>query len=194
MLDFIWMFLIFASILFSLFTGNIGSTANALFEGSSTAINVTLSLLGGMAFWVGITELAIKSGLTKKAEKLLRPIINLLFKQYKGNNEIIEKISLNMTANLLGLGNAATPLGLDAVKSMDKLNKNTDKPSHGIILFVAINTASLQLIPTQMAILRSSYNSIAPFSILPQVWLVSFLTFASIIILCNLCKKRSDRL
>lgn len=182
--------MILVSIVFSVANGNIAELSSSLFSGAETAVTLSISLLGGMCFWLGISELVTKSGINKIVNRLLMPAVNFLFPKFKENEKIKEKICLNITANLLGLGNAATPLGIEAVSEMAKHEKNSDKPSKEIILFVIINTASLQLLPTNMANLRSSYGSNEPFSILVPVWIVSLSVMLSVIIFAKILEKR----
>lgn len=193
MIDTIWCFMIITSLVFSLATGTVSDVSAAVFTGAKTAVTLTLTFVGTMAFWLGITEIAEQSGLTKKLQKLLFPLINFLFPEYRNCPEVKEKISLNFTANLLGLGNAATPLGLAAMDAMEQAN-GKKVLTKGMILFVVINTASLQLLPTQMAALRSAYGSAAPFSILPQVWVTSLSVMIVCVMLCKMMEKKEHEL
>ncbi len=190
MIDIIWIIMILTSLVFSFVNGKTSELSSSLFEGAKTAVDLSISLLGGMCFWLGITELMKASGLSKKINRLLLPIINRLFPSFKNDSGINEKISLNITANLLGLGNAATAIGLDAVKEILKKEKDMNTPSKEMILFVAINTASLQILPTQMAMLRSSFSSESPFSILIPVWIVSCTAIFTVVLSCKLLEKR----
>ncbi len=189
MLNFIWVVMILASVAFSIAKGDVADTSNALFEGGKTAVNITISLIAGMAFWVGITEVAKECGITDKITKWLKPVITLLFPKYKDNQELISKISLNITANMFGLSNAATPYGLEAMSAMNGLNKDQNRPTKGMILFVVINTASLQLLPTGTAVLRSTYGSENPFAVTVPIWIVSSLTLLTVIILCKIMER-----
>lgn len=183
MIDVIWMVLIVTAIVFSVFTNNTSNTVTAISDGAKKAIELSLFLMGNMAFWLGIAQIAEKSGLLKKLGKLLSPIIDKLFPKFKNNNDVKNKITANITANMFGLGNAATPLGISAVNTIDD---NGIYPSKEIILFVVINTASLQLIPTNMAALRSAYGSRNPFSILGCVLISSFGALVVSIALCKI--------
>ncbi len=186
------MAMILISLVFSISSGSLSEVSEAVFSGAERAVTLTISLLGSMAFWLGITEVAEKAGLTQKLNKVIFPMINFLFPSFKDKNEIKEKISLNITANLLGLGNAATPLGISAIDSMSKIEKNRDYPSKEIIMFVVMNTASLQLLPTNMAALRSSFGSEEPFKILIPVWIVSLSVMTMLIILCKCMGRRNE--
>lgn len=189
MIDFIWTAMIVASVLYSVLTGTISETSTELLQGGTTAVTISIALVGSMAFWLGITELAVKSGLTQKLLYILKPIIIFLFPEHKNDKLILEKISLNITANLLGLGNAATPLAIDAVKHMQKLNKDKSKPTNSMMLFVLINTASLQILPTQIATLRLNYGSCQPFAVIIPIWIVSLATLLFVILVAKLIQR-----
>ena len=189
MLNYIWFFLIIASIVYSAVTGNLASLSTAVMDGSKEAVELTVFLMGSMCAWLGFLRIAEKSGLTDLLSDALSPIIDKLFPEYKHDSEIKGKICMNISANLLGLGNAATPLGLSAISAMGKKNKS-DKPTKGMILFVVINTASLQILPINIAAIRSSCGSEAPFSILPQVWITSFMSLIICITFCKIQERR----
>lgn len=172
MLGHIWVCMILASILCAACTGRLPQLSNAVLDGAQSAVELSVSLLGSMCLWLGFLRIAEESGLSEKLAGLLSPVIDRLFPEYKNEREIKRKICLNFSANLLGLGNAATPLGLAAMKAMQSRNP-TDKPTDGMVLFVVMNTASLQLLPINAAALRAAAGSSEPFAILPQVRVVS---------------------
>lgn len=172
MLGHIWVCMILASILCAACTGRLPQLSNAVLDGAQSAVELSVSLLGSMCLWLGFLRIAEESGLSEKLARLLSPVIDRLFPEYKNERQIKRKICLNFSANLLGLGNAATPLGLAAMKAMQSRNP-TDKPTDGMVLFVVMNTASLQLLPINAAALRAAAGSSEPFAILPQVWVVS---------------------
>lgn len=118
-------------------------------------------------------EIASRAGLTDLISKFFSPILKLLFRDVPRNSDAMRYISLNMSANLLGLGNAATPFGLAAMRELQKLNDKKDTASDSMLLFVVMNTASLQLFPTTIAAYRATYGSEKPFDILPCVWIAS---------------------
>lgn len=188
MLNYIWFFLIAASILFAAANGTLPELSDALMDGAGEAVELSIFLLGGMCAWLGFLKIAEKSGLTQQLARLLSPLIDRLFPEYKDDMEVKGKICMNISANLLGIGNAATPLGLSAMKAMEEKNKR-DHPTKGMILFVLINTASIQLLPMNMASIRDSLGSENPFGILPQVWITSLLA----LITCVICAKLAER-
>ena len=173
MLNSIWFYMIAFSVVCSLATGSLGELSTALMDGAQSAVELSLFLLGSMCAWLGFLKIAEESGLSKLLAQALSPVITRLFPEYRRDEEIQGKISMNLSANLLGLGNAATPLGLAAMKAMAQRNPSQESPTRGMILFVVMNTASLQLIPVNMAAMRASAGSAAPFSILPAVWITS---------------------
>lgn len=170
MLNKIWPIFILISIIYSIFSGNIENVNNAVFNSAENAISVTITLLGMMCLWSGIMKIASNVSLIEKLCKIINPIINFLFPELKKNEKIKKEISMNIIANFLGLGNAATPLGLKAIKSMQKENKNKDCLSNSMMMFILINTASIQLIPTTVFAIRSSLKSENPTNILIPVW------------------------
>ena len=188
MLNSIWFGMIALSVVCALMTGRLGELSSAVMDGAQTAVELSIFLLGSMCAWLGFLKIAEESGLSRLLAQALSPIIGRLFPEYREDEEIQGKISMNLSANLLGLGNAATPLGLAAMKSMAEKN-TTDSPTTVMILFVVMNTASLQLIPVNMAAMRANYGSVAPFSILPQVWITSAASLAVCMVACKLLER-----
>ena len=188
MLNSIWFGMIALSVVCALMTGRLGELSSAVMDGAQTAVELSIFMLGSMCAWLGFLKIAEESGLSRLLARALSPIIGRLFPEYREDEEIQGKISMNLSANLLGLGNAATPLGLAAMKSMAEKN-TTDSPTKGMILFVVMNTASLQLIPVNMAAMRANCGSAAPFSILPQVWITSAASLAVCMVACKLLER-----
>ena len=146
MLNKIWPIFIIVSIIYAIFSGNLEQLNNSIFESTESTIQITLTLLGTMCLWSGLMKIASNLSLIDKFCKMLNPIINFLFPDLKKNEKIKKEISMNMTANILGLGNAATPLGLKAMSSMQKENNKKDTLSDSMLMFILINTASIQII------------------------------------------------
>ncbi len=172
MLGYIWMFMIIVSFFCSVITGNIENLAISITEGADKAIKLLLSMAGVMCLWTGIMKIADKSGLTALLAKLLSPVLCRLMPDYEKGSEALQAVAANITANFLGLGNAATPLGIKAMKEMTKHNSN-DTPNNSMIMFVVLNTASMQLIPSTIAALRHAAGSEQPYSILVYIWVSS---------------------
>lgn len=189
MLNVLWAGMIVLSVLCALATGRIADLSAALLEGAATAVELTVSLLGSMCAWLGFLKIAEKSGLTGLFASALGPVIGRLFPEYREDGEIQGKICMNLSANFLGLGNAATPLGLAAMEAMAAKNPG-DAPTKGMILFVVINTASIQLLPVNMAAMRASCGSAEPFGILPQIWITSCAALLTCVAFCKLAERR----
>ena len=190
MLNMIWLGMIVLSVLCALVTGHVGDLSTAMLSGAGTAVELTLSLLGGMCAWLGFLKIAEKSGLTKLFAAAFSPVIGHLFPEYQDDEEIQGKICMNFSANFLGLGNAATPLGLSAMQAMAAKNPG-DTPTKGMILFVVINTASLQLLPVNMAAMRAACGSAEPFGILPQIWITSCGALLTCVLFCKLAERQN---
>ncbi len=173
MLNSIWAFIIIIAVITGFITGNLSLVAKAVIEGASDGVTLVLGMLGVMCFWTGIMEIAEKGGVMRFISSLLRPVTKLLFKNLNKNEPAMGAIVMNMAANLLGMGNAATPLGLRAMQLLDEKNGGRKKASHEMCMFVLINTASIQLIPTTVILLRQNMGSVSPGEIILPVWLVS---------------------
>ncbi len=167
----IWTGMVTISVLCGLVTGQGSQVAAAAIEGTAAAVELSLSIAGMMCLWTGIMEVMRQAGLARALSRLLRPILSRLFPQVAGDGEIMDSISANVSANLLGLGNAATPLGLEAARKMSRHSRG--QACDALCMLVVCNTASLQLIPTTVAAVRAGAGSQTPFDILPAVWLAS---------------------
>ena len=174
MLNSIWFFMIALSVVSALATGRIGSLSTALLEGAQSAVELSLFLLGSMCAWLGFLQIAEESGLSRLLARALAPVIGRLFPEYREDTAILGKISLNLSANLLGLGNAATPLGIQAARRM--ASGCGGRASDELCMLVVLNTASIQLLPTTVAGVRSALGAESAFDILPAVWLASALS------------------
>lgn len=173
MLNIIWPIFIIISFIYAIFTGNAEKINTTVFESTQSAIELTITLLGTICLWSGIMEIAKQTSLIKMLNKLLNPLMKRLFPEIKKDGEIYEEISMNIIANFLGLGNAATPLGLKAMNSMQKENPEKEKLSNSMAMLIVLNTASLQLIPTTVIGIRSSLGSQNPTGIIVQVWIAT---------------------
>lgn len=176
MMSWVWFGLISVSVLFGILTGKINQVSQAAISGASEAVALFLILLATICLWSGLMKIADKAGITLLLQKLLLPITKRIFPDVKPESAGMKAISMNIAANLLGLGNAATPLGLQAMKELSAKSKDKSTATNSMITFVVMNTASLQLIPTTIAALRIKYGSATPFDIVPAVWLASIVT------------------
>ena len=179
MLNIIWPLFIVISFIYAFFSGNIEQVSNGIFESLTDVVNLSLTFLGTMCLWNGIMEIAKKTTLIKKLTSLLKPLIKFLFPELTKNEKAKEEISMNIIANVLGLGNAATPLGLKAMKTMQKENKDKTTLSNSMAMFILINTASIQLIPTNVIAITNSLNSTAPTQISFPVWIATIVAAIS---------------
>lgn len=173
MMKWVFSILMLVSIGFGIAQGNIEAVSNAALSSGKETVSLVLILMGSMAVWGGVMKVAEKSGLTDKIAYLFRPIAKLLFKGLNPEGKAFKAITMNITANMLGLGNAATPLGIEAMKQLEKEEKTTDTASRNMIMFTVINTASITLIPSTIATLRLEAGSKTPLDILPCVLIVS---------------------
>jgi len=183
MLNVLWPIFIIISYTYALFSGNIEQVNNGIFESASSATELTITFFGTITLWCGIMQIAKDSSLAKKLANLLKPVIRFLFPDVSEDEPAHEAISLNIIANILGLGNAATPLGLKAMEDLQKKNHTKDTLSNSMLILVLINTASIQLIPTTVIAIRSSLNSDNPTSIILPVWVATIsAAFVAIIV------------
>ncbi len=176
MLNIIWVAIIVFSAIFMIACGNATEFTTILYEGVDSAVELSISLVGIMAFWGGLMEIGEKSGLTEAFAKIFSPVFKFLFPKVKDNKNIKTAISMNITANMLGLGNAATPLGVEAMKRLHHNNGKSPIADASMITFVIINTASVQLVPVTTAALRAKYGSTEPMIIAIPVLLASFMS------------------
>lgn len=136
-------------------------------------LNYPLNYFGTICLWNGIMQVASKTTIINKLTNLLKPMIKVLFPEMRKNKQVQQEISMNMIANILGLGNAATPLGLKAMKTMQKENNEKDTLSNSMLMFIVLNTASIQIIPTTVIAIRNSLGSNHPTSIVFLVWIAT---------------------
>lgn len=180
----IWTGMIVVSILCGLATGRGSAVAAAAVEGTSAAVQLALSIAGMLCLWTGVMEVMRQSGLADRLSRLLAPILHRLFPQAAKDRDTMDSISANVSANLLGLGSAATPLGLEAARRLARSSPGV--ASDSLCMLVVCNTASIQLIPTTVASVRAAEGCAAPFDILPAVWLASALSVGVGILACKI--------
>lgn len=192
MFNYIWAGMILFAFVVALFTGRIEQTTQAALDSAGGAVQLAIGLLGIMCLWTGLMKIAEKSGLIHKIARLIRPITNMLFPQISPQSPAMGAMVLNMIANLMGLANAATPLGLKAMNELQKINHKSDTASHAMCMFVVVNTASAQLIPTTVIAIRSSMGSQHPFEIIFPVWICSFCALCVGVIMAKLFAKKEE--
>ena len=182
MLNIMWPAFILISFIYGILIGNVEAVNQSIFESSASAVKLSITFFGTICLWNGIMQIAVKTSLIEKLTKFLKPIISIIFPEIKNDKKISKEISMNMVANILGLGNAATPLGLKAMESMQRKNEDKSKLSNSMAMFILVNTASLQIIPTTVISIRSSLGSNNPTKIILAVWVATIAAFATAII------------
>lgn len=167
----------FLSLLFGAATGRLAAVSAAAMEGAQSAVELCISMAGALGLWSGVMTLMDRSGLSAGLARLLRPVLRRLLPRASRDDETLAALSGNVSANLLGLGNAATPMGIRAAERMARGCGGT--ASDELCLLVVLNTASIQLLPTTVAAVRSANGCAAPFDILPAVWVSSVLSVSA---------------
>ena len=180
----VWCGMVLLSLLFGLLTGRLDAVANAALTGAQSAVELSLSMGGVLCLWSGIMEIMNVCGLSSTLSHLFRPILRRLLPQASRDEETLAAVSANVSANLLGLGNAATPLGIRAARRMARGCGGI--ASDELCMLVVLNTASIQLLPTTIASVRAAAGSQAPFDILPAVWLSSVLSVTAGLLMARL--------
>lgn len=173
MLNLVWPIFIIISFSYAIFSGNLQNLNASIFDSVESAVNLSITMLGTMCLWSGIIHVAANTNIMKMMNKMLKPIIRFLFPEVRENKKAQSEISMNMVANILGLGNAATPLGLKAMETLQEENKNKQELSNSMIMLIVINTASIQIIPTTIIAIRSSLGAENPTSIIVPVWIAT---------------------
>lgn len=162
MINYIWFVLIFLGILVSLVTGKGDEVSSYIVNSADSTVKLMLGLIGIMCFWCGVMKVAEKSGFTEKLAKVMKPVLKLIFKDAAKDEKALGAIVMNITANMMGLGNAATPFGIKAMEEMQRLNKDKEKASNDMCLFLVLNAACIQLVPSTVISIRATANSSNP--------------------------------
>ncbi len=174
----IWCILTGTAVVFAVFGGTGQAVSAAALEGAGAGVRLAISLAGPMLLWSGLSRVMEEAGLTERLARLLRPILRRLFPDSFRDKRTLGSICANVTANLLGLGNAATPLGIEAVRCM-KERAGSERATDEMCRFIVMNTASIQLIPATVATVRAASGCASPFDILPAVWVTSVCSVAA---------------
>ena len=182
MLNILWVIMIAGGIFFAAFHGTMGQITESFISSSTEAVNLCIFMLGVIGVWNGMMEIAVKSGLMKKIAKTLYPFIHWLFPDIPPRHKANEYIAANMAANILGLGWAATPAGLKAMRELQKLEEGGGRASDMMCAFLVLNISSLQLVPINMIAYRSQYGSVNPAAVvLPAICATMISTIAGIV-------------
>lgn len=183
MINKIWFSFIFVGITYGFISGNISAVNEEIITSAKKSLDIFINIFPVIVLWLGIMTIASDSGLLNKISNILYPILGKIFKDIPKNHESLGYISSNIAANILGLGSAATPFGLKAMKSLQELNDNKDTASHSMITFLLLNTSGLTLVPTTVISIRMLYKSINPTSIITSTILATLIATISAIIL-----------
>jgi spore maturation protein A len=165
-MNIVWFALIVLAVIVGAILGNMGAVTDAALESAKTAVELAIGLIGVMALWLGLMRIAEKSGLVQMLARLLRPLLRRLFPDVPTDHPAMGSMVMNIAANMLGLGNSATALGLKAMKDLQRLNVEKDSASNSMATFLAINTSSVTIIPATVIALRVSAGSTAPSEII----------------------------
>lgn len=172
LMSWIWTGMVALALIASVFTGKGGELAASVSQGAQAGITLVISLAGSIVLWTGVGKLMEKAGITYRLSQLLRPLLGRLFPSSKDDQILAGSLSANVCANFLGLGNAATPMGIQAAQRM-ALRSENGVASDELCRLIVLNTASIQLIPANVAAVRSALGCGTPFDILPAVWVTS---------------------
>ncbi|TYQ16823.1 UNVERIFIED_CONTAM: spore maturation protein A [Acetivibrio alkalicellulosi] len=173
MLNYIWIGMLIGGIITGIINGRIDEVTKAIMTSSQNAIELSIGLLGVMCLWTGLMGIAEKSGIIKGIAKILRPVIKLLFPDVPKDHPATGAIVMNLVANFLGLGNAATPLGLKAMNELQKLNKKKDTATDSMSTFLVLNTSCIQFIPATIIAVRSATGSQNPTEVIGTIWIAT---------------------
>ena len=190
MVNYIWFFLILIGIVFSFFTGNIDTINNSILTNGTEALDLVLSILPIIVLWTGIMKIAEDSGLLRKFAKSVEPVLSKLFPDIPKDNPALGFIASNIAANMMGLGSAATPFGLKAMKELQKINLDKDTASTPMITFLVLNTAGVTIVPTTVLALRIAHKSVNPSSIIVPGIIATFCSSLGGLLLDYIIRKR----
>ena len=188
MMNYIWPLMIIFAFICAIFNGKMANLSNAVIDSGSVAVSLAIKLLGIVCLWNGLIKITEKSGLTLTLAKLMSPVLKILFPKLK-DDEARQLIAMNITANILGLDNAATPLGLKAMGRLSRLNDHSSIADDNMVRFVVINTASLHLISTTIAMLRNEYGSKSPIEIIIPALITSAMSLSIGLLMTTILKK-----
>lgn len=191
MLNYIWAFLILTGVIYGALTGHMPDVTNGALDSAKDAVELCITMLGVMSLWTGLMEIADRSGIIAALTRKLMPLMHWLFPDVPKEHEAMTHMSTNMIANFLGLGWAATPAGLLAMKSLSKLNtEHPDSASNAMCTFLVINISSIQLIPVNIIAYRSQYGSVNPAAIIGPAIIATTISTVAGVIFCRVAVRR----
>ncbi|MFT4413151.1 nucleoside recognition domain-containing protein [Fredinandcohnia humi] len=183
MVNYIWVAMTIIGIIFAIVNGTINEVNEAIFKGATEAVTICIGLISILVFWLGLMRIAQEAGLLEKLSRLFRPIVSRLFPEVPVNHPAMGYMLSNMIANMFGLGNAATPMGIKAMEQLKELNGGKASASRSMITFLAINTSSLTLIPTTVIAIRMTYDSANPTEIVGTTLLATICSTVGAVII-----------
>lgn len=173
MLNYIWMGMLVVGFVVGILNGRVEEVTRAAIDSAGKAVEISIGLLGILCLWTGLMNIAERSGLIRLIARAVRPLLRLLFPDLPKNHPATGAIVLNLAANFLGLGNAATPLGLKAMNELQRANPCKDTASDAMCMFLVLNTAAIQLVPATVIAIRAQAHSVNPAEIIVTVWIAS---------------------
>jgi spore maturation protein A len=183
MVNYIWVGLTIIGLIFAAVNGTMNEVNEAIFKGAKEAVTLCIGLISVLVFWLGLMKIAEDSGLLKKLTKLFIPLVKRIFPEVPANHPALGYILSNMIANMFGLGNAATPLGIKAMEQLKVLNGGKTEASRSMVTFLAINTASVTLVPTTVIAIRMNYGSVSPTEIVGPTLITTVLSAIAAILI-----------
>ncbi len=193
MINSIWFYMIVVSIVYGIFSGNLKQITEGVIESSIQTVEMCITFIGVWALWLGLMEIVKRSGLIKVLSNMMYPIIKRIFPEVPKNHPALGSIALNFSANMLGLGNAATPFGLKAMKELQELNNDKEVATDAMCMFLVVNTSSIQLIPTTVIALRASLGSMEPTSIIMSSLMATTISTVVGVIAALILRKRNEK-
>lgn len=190
MLNKIWPAFLIIAFIYAILNGNIEEFNNSIFTSCAQTVDLILKLFGTMCLWNGLMKIVQETSLMKKLTKIISPLMKILFPKMKKEDKEYKEITINIIANLLGIGNAATPLGLKAMQTMQEKNPQKDRITDSMAMFIVLNTASIQLIPSTVIAVRASLGSVNPSQIIVPVWIATIAADVAGIIASKMLMKK----
>lgn len=190
MLNGIWVGMVLVSLVFGAFSGRLDAVMQAAISSASEGVTVSLGLLGALCLWCGVMRVLERAGGVAVLARLFRPVLKGLFPKLREDSPAMQAMVLNISANLLGISNAATPLGLRAMEELQKANPNPHEATNEMCMFVVLNTASVQLVPTTLVALRQAAGVAEPFAVTLPILAVSFLALVAGVLAVKIGEKR----
>lgn len=193
MIGYIWLFLIISSVVIGGINGKIGAVSESIVTSSKLAVDICISLIGIMAFWLGLVKIAEKSGIIEFVSKLIKPVTKWLFPEVPSDHPAMGNMAMNFSANALGITNAATPIGIKAMQELQKLNPKKDTATNAMCTFLAINTAGFQLIPVTTIGILAATGSKNPTEIIAPTLMATSIALVSAVFSVKILEKFSPK-